>query len=112
MLRIRAGPETAANNNNAARHDARNPLQPNSNTSKGFHYTSPQRHIRLYMLSRCGLFTVWSPCSHAPDTSCNHHMCVIAKQLGSLHKIAHAAGYDLFQAPQRLSAPFPCWDPS
>ena len=35
--------------------------------------------------------TLCSLCSDAPEP-CNNRMCVIAKRLGSLHRLAHAAG--------------------
>ena len=31
-----------------------------------------------------------------PLEPCNNRMCVIAKRLGSLHELAHAAGYGHF----------------
>ena len=41
-------------------------------------------------------YTLCSPCAHGPSWPCSHRKCVIARRLGCLRWLAHAAGHGHF----------------
>ena len=71
-------------------------------------FPASYRWARLATHRCIGPHIVCIPCSHALRWPCSHRTCVIAKRLGSLRRLAHAAGQGSFMlAPPYLGALLP-----
>ena len=65
------------------------------------------RQARLSTHRHTGPHSMSSPCSDTHFWPCNHHMCVIAKELGAVLTGSHMQrNMDISYAPPRLGAPF------